>query len=87
EPFILAALLFVTVLHALAAANRLTAQYGLAAFQVMLFGAFMYCNVSHGQPRALSHDQSDLLASIPDDIRTVLALLDLEPNIVRYAAC
>ncbi|OJT08644.1 hypothetical protein TRAPUB_460 [Trametes pubescens] len=68
EPFILAALLFVTVLHALAASNRLTAQYGLTAFQVMLFGAFMYCNISHGQPRALSDNQLDLLATIPDDI-------------------
>ncbi|KAI1783100.1 hypothetical protein LXA43DRAFT_865627, partial [Ganoderma leucocontextum] len=87
EPFVLAALLMVIVLHSLAAASRVYAQYILAAVQAMLYGAVVWCNAQSGWPSSLTPAQATLLQSVPDDVRTILTSLGLESDIIRYACC
>lgn len=89
EPFIMAALLAVTVLHTLASVSRPNCAYLLTALQVVIYGAFMYDvsqTSSHGT-RSLSAAQQAILNTIPTDMRTVINNLDLEPEYMLYACC
>ncbi|OJT09666.1 hypothetical protein TRAPUB_13852 [Trametes pubescens] len=54
--------------------------------QAVVYGLFVYCNRLIGAP-SLTPPQSELLAAIPSDIRTVLTRLGLDPEIIRYASC
>ncbi|CDO77460.1 hypothetical protein BN946_scf184881.g3 [Trametes cinnabarina] len=87
EPFILAALVMTMVLHSLATASHLPVQYVLAVLQAVLHGAFIFSNTSLGHPARLLPAQASVLKSIPSDVRTALAALDLAPDILRYACC
>ncbi|KAI0360932.1 hypothetical protein OH77DRAFT_1365392, partial [Trametes cingulata] len=87
EPWLLAGLMMSAVLHALAAASRPHLRYVLATLQAMVYGLFMYSNRTSGGPATLNPTQSSLFSSIPSDVRTVLADLRLEPDIVRFASC
>ncbi|KAJ3013480.1 hypothetical protein NUW54_g1582 [Trametes sanguinea] len=83
EPFILAGLLMACVLHAIAAVRGSNMRFVLVTLQVMLFGCLTYCNASvHLTPA-----QHNIVNAIPDDIRTVLSALKIEPDITRYASC
>ncbi|KAI0375839.1 hypothetical protein BV20DRAFT_908569, partial [Pilatotrama ljubarskyi] len=87
EPWLLAGLMMASVLHGLAAASRSDLEFVLAALQAMVYGLFVYCNLSFGRPPTLTESQKALLDSIPADIRTVLSRLDLDPTMTRYACC
>ncbi|KAI0324603.1 hypothetical protein GY45DRAFT_1262517, partial [Cubamyces sp. BRFM 1775] len=87
QPFILAALLMTIILHSLAAAARLPSRFVLATLQAVLYGAFLFSNVSLGHPRELLPAQSEVLSSLPRDLKTALSALDLVPDIIRYACC
>ncbi|KAH9909424.1 uncharacterized protein BXZ73DRAFT_12715, partial [Epithele typhae] len=84
QPCILAVLLVTCTLHTVSGLNRLASDLVLAAFRVLLVGAFML-----GTPRTASRspEQRALLSSIPRDIRTVLHAFDIEPPIIRFATC
>ncbi|CDO72139.1 hypothetical protein BN946_scf184962.g82 [Trametes cinnabarina] len=87
QPWLLAALIMASVLHALAAVSRADLQFVLKTLEVVVYGAFAYCNASSGSASSLTAAQSLLLGEIPSDIRTVLSRLDLEPPILEYASC
>ena len=70
-------------MHSIASANRLDCEYWLATIRVVLFGAFAFSNVS----RNLTAAQNQVLDSIPLDVRTAIASLGVEPDIIRYASC
>lgn len=77
-----------TVLHSMAATARLPVQYVLQVIQVVLHGAFLYCNSSlGGGPSNLTPKQKTILKSIPDDIKTVIDDLELAPDLIRFACC
>lgn len=82
----LAALIMASILHSLAATSRLFSDYILATLQVVIFGVIVWCNTQSGQ-LGMTPGQRDLLNKVPDDIRNVLSLLELEPDIVQYACC
>ncbi|TFK89654.1 hypothetical protein K466DRAFT_468811, partial [Polyporus arcularius HHB13444] len=84
QPFILALMIMASVLHAIAATSRPYTGYILVTAQVLLHGAFMFCNTT---TRRLTPDQAAIIDSIPDDIRGVLKTLGLEPDIEHYACC
>ncbi|KAI1782175.1 hypothetical protein LXA43DRAFT_906539, partial [Ganoderma leucocontextum] len=81
--FILAGLLMVTILHTLSDIARPDAAYALSVLKVVIFGVFAVSNTTH----MLSSPQHALLLTVPDDLRTVLTTLGVEPNIIRYASC
>ncbi len=73
-----------SVLHTIAATSRPYTRYILVTIQVVLLGALLSCN----SPRqGLSAEQAALLNHVPDDVRTVLSNLGLEPDFMRYACC
>ncbi|RPD53228.1 hypothetical protein L226DRAFT_440630, partial [Lentinus tigrinus ALCF2SS1-7] len=87
EHFVLAILIMTTVFHSLVATSRDHSHYILTTFQAVLFGAFMWCNSQLGYPPRLIPAQTDVLHSIPEDIRATIKKLGLEPKISRYACC
>ncbi|TFK78578.1 hypothetical protein K466DRAFT_466594, partial [Polyporus arcularius HHB13444] len=87
EHWLLAALLLVTIIHAIAEASRVDVAFVLAGIKAVLYGAFVLSNLSSGSPGSLTALQSDMLKSIPADIRTALKTLKLEPPIIRHAVC
>ncbi|KAI0706041.1 hypothetical protein C8T65DRAFT_577487, partial [Cerioporus squamosus] len=87
EHFVLAAFLLVTVLHAIAEASRVDVAFVLAGIKAVLYGAFVWSNLSSSSSGSLTDLQSDMLRSIPADIRAVLKTLELEPPIIRHALC
>ncbi|KAI1785655.1 hypothetical protein LXA43DRAFT_855457, partial [Ganoderma leucocontextum] len=89
QPFILAGLLMATVLHSLASVSMPQATYMLATLRAVLFGAF---TLSYAIPTTSTSSQlnalhKDLLKRIPLDIRTVIDILQLDPDITQYACC
>ncbi|OJT14959.1 hypothetical protein TRAPUB_8489, partial [Trametes pubescens] len=85
-PFVLCVLLVVSLLHTVAAVSRPFTALILALVKVVVFGAYSLGSTSAGQA-ASSTALSALLRAIPDDVRTALSALGVEPNIVRYACC
>ncbi|KAJ2992382.1 hypothetical protein NUW54_g7948 [Trametes sanguinea] len=87
QPWLLAGLLMASILHSLAAVSRTDLQFVLSALQAMIYGAFVYCNVTSGASTSLTPEQTRLLNEMPSDIRTVLSKLGLDPPVIRYASC
>ncbi|KAI0711693.1 hypothetical protein C8Q76DRAFT_571196, partial [Earliella scabrosa] len=87
QPFILAGLLMVVVLHSIASAARLKSEFILATMEVIVFGSFMFCNSLPSPPSPMCISQADALRSIPRDMKTALSVLEVEPEIVEYACC
>ncbi|KAI0710498.1 hypothetical protein C8Q76DRAFT_576339, partial [Earliella scabrosa] len=87
EPFVLAALIMTTILHSIAAVSRSRCQYILRTLEVVLYGAFVWCNTQSGNGSELTIAQDDLVNSLPEDVRTALSHLGLEPEFLRYACC
>ncbi|OJT15521.1 hypothetical protein TRAPUB_7214 [Trametes pubescens] len=89
-PFLLAALLMVSILHTLAGVSFPVAQFVLASMKVLLFGAFSLNTVA-GTTRTsrpeLTAAHKAIVDAIPYDLRTVLKNLQVEPDIVSYACC
>lgn len=81
EPFILAALTMVSIVHAMAAVSRPVAGYILSVIQVVLVGALSFQR-EHTTPL-----QEALKRSLPKDVRTSMKLLGLVPDIVTYGCC
>ncbi|KAI0350461.1 hypothetical protein OH77DRAFT_1413006, partial [Trametes cingulata] len=91
QPFILAALLVTSALHTLSGVSRPAANLILTTFRVVLVGAFLSCSKEDSAPSKgfspVSRSQQDLLHSIPQDVRTALSRLNIQPNFIRYASC
>ncbi|KAI9069151.1 hypothetical protein FKP32DRAFT_1536368, partial [Trametes sanguinea] len=88
QPFLMAGLVMVTVLHTLAGVSFPAVQYILATLKVVLFGAFtMNTTMSGSRAQLLSAEQLAALRAMPLDLRTVLDHLDLTPDITTYACC
>ncbi|KAI0364054.1 hypothetical protein BV20DRAFT_907829, partial [Pilatotrama ljubarskyi] len=85
EPFVLAALIMTTVLHAIHSVSRLDSNFVLATLRVVLFGTFIFCN--RGRRPPITPAQRKVLRSLPKDVRTALQRLHIDPEIVRYACC
>ncbi|OJT11998.1 hypothetical protein TRAPUB_11455, partial [Trametes pubescens] len=85
EPFVLAALIMTTILHAVHSVSRVDSNYILATLRVLLFGAFMFCN--RGRGSQLTAAQRLMLQTIPKDVRSALKKLHINPEIIRYACC
>lgn len=85
QPFLIAALFCVTVLHTLATLSRSDSAYLLAVIRVIVFGAFIF--EGRSSHPSLSAAQQEVLRNIPLDIRTVISSLDLEPEYLLYACC
>ncbi|KAI0654536.1 hypothetical protein C8Q70DRAFT_880098, partial [Cubamyces menziesii] len=83
EPFVLAALIMVSMLHAIHSVTRADSNYVLATIRAVLFGAFMFCN--QGRRSTLTSRQETLLRTVPKDVRTALKRLHIDPEIVRHA--
>ncbi|RPD57898.1 hypothetical protein L226DRAFT_444588, partial [Lentinus tigrinus ALCF2SS1-7] len=87
-PFIVAALLMVTICHSIASLSFPQVEYVLATLRVVLFGALTFSLVDRTVTRSsLTPEQAALLQSIPLDIRTVIDMLGVEPDVTRYACC
>ncbi|TFK79921.1 hypothetical protein K466DRAFT_472481, partial [Polyporus arcularius HHB13444] len=87
QPFIVALLLVVAVSHTLVEAAQIDITFLLAGIKAILCGALLWSNVSLGMAPSLTDAQSELLHSLPADIRSVIKNLQLEPDIIRYAVC
>ena len=87
QPFIVATLILVAVCHTLAEASQIDVTFLMAGIKAILSGALLWGNISSGLPHSLTDVQSELLKTLPYDIRAVLKRLDLEPEIIRYAVC
>ncbi|CDO76809.1 hypothetical protein BN946_scf185033.g6 [Trametes cinnabarina] len=88
EPYVAAALIMTTLLHAVASVSRPYSNFVLATLRVLLHGAFVYCNrTSSADPSALSAPQRDIVNTIPKDVRTALKALGIAPDFLRYATC
>ncbi|TFK80421.1 hypothetical protein K466DRAFT_474517, partial [Polyporus arcularius HHB13444] len=88
QPFVAAALVMTTLLHAVASVSRPYSNFILAALRVLLHGAFLYCNqTSSPASPALSLRQRDIVKTVPKDVRAALKALGIAPDILRYAAC
>ncbi|PIL24708.1 hypothetical protein GSI_12594 [Ganoderma sinense ZZ0214-1] len=88
QPYVLAGLLMATVLHSLAATARMPVQYVLRVLQVVLYGAFLYCNSTSGsKTTSLTPDQKSILETVPIDIKTIINDLELSPDFIRFACC
>ncbi|CDO75810.1 hypothetical protein BN946_scf184951.g8 [Trametes cinnabarina] len=88
KPFITAALVMTTLLHAVASVSRPYSNFVLATIRVLLHGAFIYCNRSSSSATStLSALQHEVVQTIPKDVRTALQALGIAPDILRYAAC
>ncbi|KAH9854780.1 hypothetical protein C2E23DRAFT_725463, partial [Lenzites betulinus] len=85
EPFVVAALIMTTILHALHGVSRNDSHYVLATIRVLLYGAFAFCRTPSSAP--MTEAQQAVLASVPKDVRTALKRLHIEPEILRYACC
>lgn len=81
QPYILAALTMVTVLHAMAAVSRPVVGYVLSTMKVILIGVMI------AQKVAATKVQEYLKDKIPKDVRTAMKLLGLVPDIVTYGCC
>ncbi|CDO75322.1 hypothetical protein BN946_scf184517.g5 [Trametes cinnabarina] len=89
QPFLMAGLVMVTVLHTFAGVSFPAAQYVLATVKVLLLGAFTLemFDLPGSPTPLLSPAQQAALRGVPLDLRTVLDLLQVNPNIVSYACC
>lgn len=85
DPFILAALLVVVALHTLAATAHTHVNLILSILRVVLVGVFL--SDKAGAARHLNQSQKTMLDGIPQDIRAVLSMFDLEPDFVPYICC
>ncbi|OJT15383.1 hypothetical protein TRAPUB_8050 [Trametes pubescens] len=85
QPFVLAALIMVTILHAVHGVNRVDSHYILTTIRVLLFGALAYCGMAGGT--APTEAQVILLKTVPKDVRTALKRLNIDPEIIRFACC
>ncbi|KAI0370446.1 hypothetical protein BV20DRAFT_944213, partial [Pilatotrama ljubarskyi] len=85
-PFILCALMVVSILHTVAAVSRPYVALVLATVKVVMFGAFTAGNTRLGEA-ALTAAQAALIRDVPIDVRTAVSKLHLEPNIIKYACC
>ncbi|KAH9854786.1 hypothetical protein C2E23DRAFT_698484, partial [Lenzites betulinus] len=85
QPFLVAGLIMVSVLHALANVSRPYASFALAAIRVVILGTIL---TTPGTTRYnMTSEQRSLLERVPRDIRTVIRHLELEPDFTTYAAC
>ncbi|KAI0644125.1 hypothetical protein C8Q79DRAFT_914175, partial [Trametes meyenii] len=83
QPFLVAALIMVSVLHSLAHVAYPYTKLVLMTMKVVIFGA-----LTMGNSRlALSTEHRNFLKQIPSDVRTVMKFLALEPDITLYATC
>ncbi|KAG1845536.1 hypothetical protein F4604DRAFT_1688673 [Suillus subluteus] len=80
EPFLLAALFFVTVLRLLVGASQPQVNFTLLSLTAIISGALSYGKVT------LSN-QTRILKLIPRDAHTVLSRFEIEPDIVLFACC
>ena len=88
QPFVVAALIMTTLLHAVASVSRPYSNFVLATIRVLLHGAFAYCNrVSSQSSSTLTAHQRNILRTVPKDVRTALKALGVAPDIVHYACC
>ncbi|KAJ2974975.1 hypothetical protein NUW54_g11804 [Trametes sanguinea] len=87
QPFVLAAFIMVTVLHSIAATARLKSQYILATIEAVLYGAFVFSNVAASSGPTLNLLQANVLRNFPQDARTAMAALGVEPDGVTHFAC
>lgn len=87
QPFLLAALLLVVVLHTLSSVSRSESSYILSTLEVVLYGAFAYDASGRGLPQTLTTAQNAFFQELPRDVRTAMSMLDLEPEYTLYACC
>lgn len=81
EPLVLAALIMVTIVHALAAVSRPVTGYILSALKVVLLGVLTLTK------QRATPLQSALMEHLPKDVRTAMKLLGVVPDIITYACC
>ncbi|KAI0648741.1 hypothetical protein C8Q79DRAFT_876325, partial [Trametes meyenii] len=83
EPFLLAGLLMVTVLHTFSGVAFPAAQYVLATLKAVIFGAVTFNRIQAASTRMAQ----ELIGNVPADLRTIIDMLQLGPDIVQYACC
>lgn len=85
EPLLLSSLLLVVIMHGLAASSQPHIRFLLASLRVIIYAAFIFVN---GNSRAeLTPEQLHLLANFPQDVRSIIRRLELEPDHTLYACC
>ena len=80
EPFLVAALFFVVVLHLLVGASQPQANFTLLSLTAIILGALSYGKVAPSE-------RAGILKRLPKDIRTAVAIFEIEPDIIPYACC
>ncbi|KAH9938783.1 uncharacterized protein BXZ73DRAFT_4528, partial [Epithele typhae] len=83
QPFIAAALVMATILHAIASVSQTQMTFILAVVRVVLSGALMF----PGSANTLTPEQEELVKTVPTDVRAAFKLLNIGPDYVRYACC
>ncbi|KAJ3556927.1 hypothetical protein NM688_g1760 [Phlebia brevispora] len=87
EPFFVAALLAVTVLHTLSLLSRPESTYLLTTLQAVIYEAFVFNFYYTNLQLSLSAAQKALLDAIPHDVCTVIKQLDLDLEYTLFACC
>ncbi|EIW74262.1 hypothetical protein CONPUDRAFT_17671, partial [Coniophora puteana RWD-64-598 SS2] len=86
NPLVLISMFLVLVLNLFGHATRSWCNVTLALQRFLLRTAFT--NPFAGQaPRELSYRESQILQTLPADLRTVHSLFELKPRIRQYASC
>jgi len=80
EPFLVAALFFVVVLHLLVGVSQTRANFTLLSLIAIISGALSYGKIAPS-------DHAGILKQLPRDIRTVVTRFEIEPDIIPYASC
>ena len=83
KPFLAAALIMVMILHAMAAVAHPYVAFTLATIRMVIFGAICTVQGTSG----LTQAQLNLLRKVPDDVRTVASILQLDTLFVSFASC
>lgn len=83
QPFLIAALLMVVILHAMAGVARQYVSFTLATIRVVILGAIYTVQ----GPAGLTDAQLALLQKLPDDVRTAASILELDTAFISFASC
>lgn len=83
QPFLIAALIMVVILHSMAAVARSYLAFTLATIRVVILGAIYTVK----GPSGLSPAQLALLRDVPHDVRKAAKVLKLDTSFISFASC
>ncbi|KAI1790682.1 hypothetical protein LXA43DRAFT_890624, partial [Ganoderma leucocontextum] len=83
QPFLIAALMMVVILHAMAGVARPYIAFTLATIRAVVLGAIYTVQ----GPSGLTSARRTLLKQLPDDVRAAASTLNLNTPFISFASC